>query len=74
MQVSRVADDLQRQVNAIERLKKAQQGCEWAEADWQDAVEEAKAAGIAHQKIVEIEGITDQKAMLERLQELQRDA
>jgi hypothetical protein len=69
-----VADEMQRQVHAIERLKKAQRGREWAEAEWKDAVAEAKAAGIEHRKILEIAGITDREAMLEMLQELQRDA
>jgi hypothetical protein len=69
VQVSRVADELVRRMDAIERLEKAQRGRELAEAEWKDAVAEAKAAGVAHQKIVEIAGMTDQ----EMLQELQRD-
>jgi hypothetical protein len=68
-----VADELQRRVDAIGRLEKAKRGCERADAEWKDAVAAAKAAGIAHQKIVEIAGITDPEAVLEMHQELQRD-
>ena len=60
-------------MDAIDRLEKAQRQREWAEAEWKAAVAEAKAAGIAHARIVEIAGITDPEAKLEMLQELQRD-
>ena len=66
-------DEMERRQDAIQRLEKAQGNREWAEAKWKEAVAEAKAAGVAHQKIVEIAGITDPNAMLEMLQELQRD-
>jgi len=48
-----MADDVNRQHNALQALKRARADRELAEKRWSDAIEEARKAGASPERIVE---------------------